>query len=315
MSKTAHTLSDNIDYAQKASTKARQKRVSNTVRFAFTGILFCLIPTLVGVEYALTFSIMDLLFGAELPTDPTPFQVYVLAGSAMMAVVAMHVFIEKHPKHPAVLLIDKVAPYGLVLFLAGLVALFTSVDFHSLDAASIEPLSDTELFGDPVLSDSGSGALASWLDTLIGIGLGALIIVNVSVIHKLITIVRDNLPKLVEERALLNAIIRTAKRILHRGKTHIDAQREIKRRGNTTPEDLALETSADIEAAVAPTVRKLSKMLDKDQANRPASNGQGSSKASGLPADAPLPKDIAAFIKEVEALTASLPTKLVKFFQ
>jgi len=260
MANVTHTFSDDITYAQKASAKAQQQRMLNTVAIAFMGFALALIPGLAGVEYTLTFSVMDMLFGAEVPNDPVPFQVYVLSGSAMVAVVALHVFIEKHPKHLAVRLIEKAAPFGLLLFFAGMIALFASTDFHGLDAGSDIPFSDAELFGDDPAIGASPGGASPWLDMLIGIGLGSLIIVNVAVIHRLIGLVRDKLPKLLDERARLTGIVRMAKRVLHRGKAGVDAKREIERRRAVTAADLALETTADIEAAIDPTMRKLSKM-------------------------------------------------------
>ena len=315
MPNTSHTFSDHIAYAQEASAKARQKRVINTVALAFLGLVIAVIPALAGVEFTLAFSVMDMIFGAEVPSDPVPFQVYILAGSAMVAVVALHVFIEKNPDHLAIRLIDKAAPYGLLLFFVGLIALYASSNFHGVDTGSAIRLSDAELFGDELPIETGNGAPAPWLNTLIGLGLGALIIVNVAVIHRLIAAVREKLPALLEERARLNSILNHAKCVLHRGKKCVDAKREIERRKAVTPEDLALETSADIEAAIAPTVRKLSAMIQKSASNRPSSGGARGNSKSGLPADAPEPKDIAAFIKTVEDLIASLPTKLVKLFR
>lgn len=250
-----------------------------------------------------------------MPSDPTPFQVYILAGSAMVAVVALHVFIEKSPNHVAIRLIDKAAPFALLVFFVGLIALYASFDFHGLDGGTDIPLSDAELFGDEVLLEASNDASAPWLNTLIGLGLGALIIVNVSAIHRLISIVREKLPKLLEERARLNGVIEHAKRILHRGKAHIDAKREIERRRTITPEDLALETTADIEAATAPTIRKLAELQQRTSANRPKLGQPGLSKKSALPDDAPEPKEIAAFIETVEAQLESLPSKLVKLFR
>jgi|GEM_PF-4931616 len=315
MPNTGHIFSDHIAYAQAASTKARQKRVINTVGLTFLGIVAALIPALAGVEFTLTFSVMDLIFGAEVPSDPVPFQVYVLSASAMIAVVALHVFIEKNPNHPAIKLIDKAAPYGLLLFFIGLIALYASSDFYSLDAGADIALSDAELFGDDVSLATDTNAPAPWLDTLIGLGLGALVIVNVAVIHRLVGLVREQLPKLLEERARLNGIDENAKLVLHRSKTGIDAKREIERRKATTPEDLALETTADIEAATAPTMRKLVKLLQHTSANRPKRGLFGFSKQSTLPADAPEPKEIAAFIETMEARIDSLPSKLVKLFR
>lgn len=315
MPNASHTFSDHIAYAQEASAKARQKRVINSVALAFLGIVSALIPALAGVEFTLAFSVMDMIFGAEVPSDPVPFQVYVLSGSAMVAVVALHVFIEKNPNHPAIRLIDKAAPYGLLLFFAGLIALYASSNFHGGDTGTAVPLSDAELFGDETPIETGNSALAPWLDTLIGLGLGALIIVNVAVIHRMIAIVREKLPALLEGRARLNGILNHAKSVLHRGKTCIDTKREIERRRAITPEDLALETTADIEAAIAPTIRKLSGMILKSASNRPNSGGSRGNSKSGLPVDAPEPKDIATFIQTVEDLISSLPTKLVKLFR
>ncbi|MCJ2186241.1 hypothetical protein [Novosphingobium beihaiensis] len=315
MPNAPRTFSDHIAYAQEASAKARQSRVINTVALAFLGIVVAIIPALAGVEFTLAFSVMDMIFGAEVPSDPVPFQVYVLSGSAMVAVVALHVFIEKNPHHLAIRLIDKVAPYGLLLFFVGLIALYASSNFHGVDSGAAIPLSDAELFGDEPPLETGNGSPAPWLNTLIGLGLGALIIVNVSAIHRLITIVREKLPALLEERVRLNAILQHATLLLHRGKACIDARREIERRRATTPEDLALEAAADIEAAIAPTLRRLSAMIQKNTSNRPSSGGSRGNSNPGLPTNAPDPKDIETFIQTVGDLTDSLPTKLVKLFR
>lgn len=315
MPNTPHTFADNIAYAQEASTKAKQKRVVNTVAVLFLGIVTAIIPMLVGVEYALAFSVMDMIFGAEVPSDPVPFQVYILSASAMLAVVAVHVFIEKNPKHPAIRLIDQAAPYCLWLFFIGLFALYASTKFQGVDAGADILLSDAELFGDDVLIGADISSPAPWLNTLIGLGLASLIIVNVVVIHRLIGIVREKLPALLEERARLNGILALAKRILHRGKASVDAKREIERRKAITPEDLALEATADIEAATAPTTRKLSRLVQQTSANRPMSGLRAITQQNALPVDAPDPKEIAVFIEKLEALLASLPTKLVKLFR
>ena len=312
MSNLVQTFSDHVSYAQKAQTKAHQHSVGNTINLAFLGLVSLLIPTLAGVEFTLAFSVMDLMFGAELPSDPVPFQVYILSASAMVAVVALHVFIEKNPKNLAIRAIDMAAPFCLLFFFVGLLALYGSVDFHGLDGGASEPLSDAELFGEIVPTDeTGSG----WLDGLIGLGLGALVIVNVSVIHRLIAIIRDKLPPLMEKRSQLRGIIRSAKSILEHAKPCIDTQREVDRRKAVSAEDLALETSADIEAAVAPTMRKLAHLSRQNLPNRPATGGQAPIGSAALPFDPPAPDDVSAFMDAMEARLQSLPSKLVKLFQ
>ena len=107
MASVSQNFYDQQSYAQKVRAQIKPEKIKIQVSLWFMLITATIIPVLGGFEFSLAFSVMDLLFGAELPSDPVPFNVWMLSGSAMIAVIAMHVFIEKQLNHIAIKLIDK----------------------------------------------------------------------------------------------------------------------------------------------------------------------------------------------------------------
>lgn len=316
MTSISQNFYDQLSYAQKALAQIKSEKINIQIRLWFMLITAMIIPVLGGFEFSLAFSVMDLLFGAELPSDPVPFNVWMLSGSAMIAVIAMHVFIEKQPNHIAIKLIDKASPYALVMFFVGMIALYAQMDFQTVQTGSDIILDDNVLFGeaDPTLATHDNEASPS-LNILIGLGLGGLILVNVSVMHRLISHVRDRLPPLLEKRSQLKAIIISANKILDGTKVMVETARDIERRKSTSAEDHALETSADIEAAVAPTMRKLSVLSRIYKSIRPGGGHTLDKVDNVLPHGTPPASEIDAFIVGMEERLSKLPSRLVKLYR
>mgnify|MGYP003117687101 CR=1 FL=1 len=316
MASISQNFYDQLSFAQKALAQIKPDKISTYVRIWFMAVTAMIIPILAGFEFTLAFSIMDMLFGAELPSDPVPFNVWMLSGSAIIAVIAMHVFIERHPNHIAIKMIDKAAPFALLLFFIGMIALYATMDFQTVQAGSGAVLGDDVIFGevDPVLTPQESPSY-NWLNILIGLGLGGLILVNVSVMHRLISHVRDRLPPLLEKHSQLRAITLSAKKIISGTKVMIETARDIERRGSISAEDHALETSADIEAAVAPTMRKLSVLSRIYKSIRPGGGHTLDTVEDVLPHGTPPAPEIDAFIGDMEERLTKLPSRLVKLYR
>ena len=197
-----------------------------------------------------------------------------------------------------------------------MIALYAQMDFQTVQAGSDIILDDDVLFGeaDPTVAMHDNGA-ASLLNILIGLGLGGLILVNVSVMHRLISHVRDQLPPLLEKRSRLKAITVSSQKIVDGTKVMVETARDIDRRKSTSAEDIALETSAEIEAAVAPTMRKLSVLSRIYKSIRPGGGHTLDTVDDVLPHGTPPAPEIDAFINGLEERLSKLPSRLVKLYR
>lgn len=269
-----------------------------------------LLPVLGAFELGLTFNLMMDMFGPEVPGAGIPATVWLMSLATLIAIIGHHLLHYKYPESRALALLDKSAPVMVLLFFIGLVALYALSDVAHVPGADAIAFDD-DLFDAPPPEGGGIGeTIASYFDLFAGLSLGGLAIVNLAVMNFIVGKVREKLPALLNERRIALAKLRAASCIIKNIRLLSETKRERERLEAKTADDLALEATASIEAALAPTLRELNKVKVRGLSVKPKGRIIFARRNTKLPQPMPQPAVIDDFAADVTAKLAALRDEL-----
>jgi len=306
----ASTLSDQVAYAQNAFAEAGRALLPATLSLFFVGLLAFGTLGLVAFEMTVSYTVMHEVFGPELPDQPTPLSVLILSAATLVGVAGFHVMKAKNPDNRAFKLLERLAPVLLVFFFVSLVAVY------GLHEAVNSASQDSVVLTDGTIAPaSDSGFLSGLFKMLTGFSLGGLVVVNLVVIHSLIEKIQQVFPGALAKFQNARLTRKVAKAFLTNISLRSAAQRERNTQVSVAPEAQAETAAGEIEAALAPTLRELSKITARD-ANQPIDPSDPMAvRDPNLPHPAPDAEAIERYLAAMEDDLAALPSKLTPLFQ
>ncbi len=274
--------------------------------FAALGLL----PVLGSFELGLTFNLMMDMFGPEVPGAGVPATVWLMSLATMIAIIGHHLLHYKFPESRALALLDKSAPIMVLFFFIGIVALYALSEVAHVPGADAVAFDD-DLFDAPPPESGGIGeTIASYFGLFAGLSLGGLAIVNLAVMNFIVGKVREKLPRLLNERRIALAKLKASNRIIKNIRLLSATKRERVRLEAKTPDDMALEAAAEIEAALAPTLRELNKVKVRGSSATPKGRTIFARRNRKLPQPMPQPAFIDDFVADVTAKLGALRDEL-----
>ncbi|OAO00367.1 hypothetical protein A8B75_18685 [Sphingomonadales bacterium EhC05] len=302
----SNTYYDQMIYAENALVKKRKELLKTSLWLAALGLLAALAVGLGVFEVTLTFTLMNEIYGPELPGEATPTNVIILSGATLVAVAGYEVLKNKQSSHPALNFLENSAYYMVPIFFIGMLITFGMSDIVSAPVNDEIVLDGDSLIDTP---EDGSGGFSELIQSIIGtfssLALGGLVILNLLTISTIIDTIRTKLPVLLERRLLAKDAIAKAQAFIASTGSLAAVKRETARLDRKS-NDLDLEAAAEIEKTVAPTLRTLSKMKIRQKQSNPSQPDPLARRNANLPHPLPDQKLIDTFVSELETKLSKL---------
>ncbi len=309
---------DPIIYCQSAKTGAYKTLLKTKFITVAMIMAACLTLIPLSIELALTFTIIDMNFGADLPDDPTPIKVYILSFATISAIIAFHVLMLNDGEHPLAQLLRKISRVMVFFYFIGMFLLFSTTETGNLMDGDLSGILSGLGSEESVADSSGEmlnniiAVIKPYLGLVSSLALGGLVFVNLAVVDALISFIKDNLLDVIEKKKTANSIL---KKITEFSQLTDDLIGMVGKRValETIPEKVhASKAAAMCEAAMKPTLRVLKK-IHFLKTNEVANDDIILERhGSLLPDLMPSAKELKTFIESLEALIAKLPQIIKK---
>lgn len=299
------TLLDEIAYAQNTRAQARKERLAAGLSLGALGMGAGLVAGLSVFEVGVAFTLMNEIYGPELPMEETPFHIILMSAATLAGVVGFEVLKVFKPESKALRGLELVGYIAVPIFFGGMLVTFGMSEIAG-DAA---PSSDL-LFDDAMLFDEPGPVPSGWdefLGTISSLSLGSLMIINLIAISKLVQLLRTKLPIALKAWSASNAVLKRAKAFLTKAKELTATRSAIARLDETITTDLSATSAGAIERAAAPTLRTLNIIKLRQNNRQEPPSKRLESRDDKLPHPLPEPRLLDAFTKALDAKIKQLP--------
>lgn len=296
---------DPIVFIQNKKTEAKE-----TLYSANGMLLACLLGITIllgawGLEWVLTYTVIEANFGPEYPGDPVPMKVYMLSFASIVAIAAFHVLLLQQREHPIAIWLRRIARVMLVVFFVGMALLFLTTDMTS---ATVE-FGEGDLFdAEPTWGQSVWAMVEPFINVTSAAALGGLVFINLALSDAILSWVTRVLPVKLSERRNVKEVVVTSDRLEELNVLYLDHEREEARLMAIKKADLALEAAGRISDAGEPTLQALREEALEAGLIPPAKESPLDKTGKAKPS--PNAKVIERFLEEWDEFTKALPGKL-----
>lgn len=305
----ASTFSDEITYAQNERVKANKERLRAGASLGALGVASAGVLALAGFEVSIAYTLMQEVYSTGIPGEETPSNVLLMSGATVVGIVGYEVLQAHKPDSKLLKLIERAAYIAVPVFFFGMVVLLGTSEIVSTEATG--PIAfDGE---NPFQATTEQGFdFERLVDAFTPFALASLMIINLVVISKLVTLIRSRFPDAFKSFVRSNAIVRQAKSVLALAERRIAIENNTKRRDTQVVRKLPALAAGEIEIAAGKALRTMSKI------DARAENSKGSDNPLMKQRDAKRPKPLpdanhqADFQKKLEAQLKALPDQFRK---
>ncbi|WP_340149005.1 hypothetical protein [uncultured Sneathiella sp.] len=292
-----------IAFAKRRKVKAQAYLVWCQILLMLMALGLGVVAFTTGLEYVLLFFIIDETFGAELPSDPTPFKVYIMAFASIAAITAYHVQMLRDGDNTIMCVLRQVSRLMTVFFFVGIAALFINSDFSFSDG-SFELTLDND-------GTSWATAFREFIEPYLGlmasIAMGGLVFINLAVADVLLGLVRQKGPDLLHKRYLARTMIATCRKFLSDVRELAGVQRQLEQAHTSQRDQDIFRVASQLEGIMRPVLHEQKKLYLQMTDMRREETDVFDMESDPLPQNLPKAETLKAHIDDTEAFIARIP--------
>lgn len=291
--------------AETARTEAQKILAQLPAQISFLIVTALAALNCSAIEVTLLFTVIDMMFGAALPSDPTPLPVIILSLASVAMIAGFHILLEKHKGSRIAETMRGIARAALPVYFLCIFAVFI---FHGLE------MGDGGTFALNGFVDAEPGftawvlqAIEPYITLLMSLAFGGVIFVTLAVADNLISQMRQRIPQIIMDRHTARATLAHVERFLSLIDELIEVEQQKQALQSVTEPQLALRVAAEVSILIQEPLREFKKVHFEIDGMQPGDSPLPPTEASHLPHPLPKSEVLKAFIDACDALVQRLP--------